>query len=129
MKIYSRPKQQGVALVVSLIILISLTMLGLTSIQRTTVDLSMAGNQRETGLMFQAAELGLVSAEDFIEASTTNADFDNPAAGLYEVRATDTTYFSPDYFDATAWSAAADETAVVKMGTACSTFWKLPMTG
>ncbi len=52
MMISNRQKQQGVALVVSLIILVSLTMLGLTSIQRTTTDLAMAGNQRETALGF-----------------------------------------------------------------------------
>ncbi|MCP4392546.1 MAG: hypothetical protein GY802_29920 [Gammaproteobacteria bacterium] len=107
MKISNRQKQQGVALVVSLIILVSLTMLGLTSIQRTTVDLAMAGNQRETGLMFQSAEMGIVAAEDFIWASTTTADFDDPSAGLYEVRANDPTYFSPDYFNSAGWGASS----------------------
>ena len=107
MKMQSRYKQHGVALVISLIILVSLTMLGLTSIQRTTVDLAMAGNQRETGLMFQAAEVGLVEAEDFIEASTTNADFDNVNLGLYTVRPTDVTYFSPDYYDDGTWNASS----------------------
>jgi len=99
--------QQGVALVVSLIILVSLTMLGLTSIQRTTSDLAMAGNQRETGLMFQSAEIGLITAENFIGNSNTNADFGNSAAnkalGLHTVMATDTAYFTPNYFDQTTW--------------------------
>ena len=107
----NRQKQQGVALVVSLIILVSLTMLGLTSIQRTTTDLAMAGNQRETGLMFQAAEVGLDSAEDFIEASNTNADFENTgpnnALGLYTVMASVATYYSPNYFDDTTWTTAS----------------------
>lgn len=107
----NRQKQQGVALVVSLIILVSLTMLGLTSIQRTTTDLAMAGNQRETGLMFQAAEVGLATAEDFIEASNTNADFENTgpnnALGLYTVMANDATYYSPNYFDDTTWTTAS----------------------
>lgn len=101
----NRQKQKGVALVVSLIILVSLTMLGLTSIQRTTVDLAMAGNQRETGLMFQSAEIGLVAAENFIEATGSISDFDNPSLGLYEVRASDTSYFSPNYFDDSGWTA------------------------
>jgi len=107
MKLSNRQKQQGVALVVSLIILVSLTMLGLTSIQRTTVDLAMAGNQRETGLMFQSAEMGLVSAENFIDATNSIADFDNPSLGLYEVVASSTTYFSPDYFSNASWGAAS----------------------
>jgi type IV pilus assembly protein PilX len=104
MNIHTRHKQQGVALVVSLIILVSLTMLGLTSIQRTTTDLSMAGNQREIGLMFQAAEMGLVQAEDFIENSNTNADFSDPSLGLHTVQANVTTYNGPKYFDASEWT-------------------------
>ena len=111
MKTQSLQKQQGVALVVSLIILVSLTMLGLTAIQRTTTDLSMAGNQRETGLMFQSAEIGLITAEDYIEASTTNADFDNTGLGLYTVIASDTTYYSPDYFDGASWTASSQTAA------------------
>ena len=109
--ISSKHKQQGVALVVSLIILVSLTMLGLTSIQRTTTDLAMAGNQRETGLMFQAAEVGLVSAEDYIEASTTNADFANTTPnmtfGRHTVEADNTAYSGPNYFTDWATSTAA----------------------
>ena len=109
MKFHSHQKQQGIALVISLIILVSLTMLGLTSIQRTTVDLAMAGNQRETGLMFQAAEVGLIAAEDSIDASNSNVDFDDPGNGLYEVLADDPAYFSPDYFDEVLWGSSSTE--------------------
>ena len=98
MMISNRQKQQGVALVISLIILVSLTMLGLTSIQRTTTDLAMAGNQRETGLMFQAAEVGLSSAETFIGNSSTNSDFNNAGLGLITVPDNDPAYNGPDYF-------------------------------
>ena len=113
MKNITCQKQQGVALVISLIILVSLTMLGMTSIQRTTTDLSMAGNQRETGLMFQAAEIGLVTAEDFIEASITNSDFDTASLGLHTVLANDTSYYSPDYFDAASWTASSQQATTV----------------
>ena len=106
----NRQKQQGVALVVSLIILVSLTMLGLTSIQRTTTDLAMAGNQRETGLMFQAAEVGLSTAEDDIETSISNVDFenttDNNDEGRFTVDSANTGYTSPNYFEATTWTVA-----------------------
>jgi len=109
MKNFTYRKQQGVALVVSLIILVSLTMLGLTSIQRTTTDLAMAGNQRETGLMFQSAEIGLVTAENFIETSPTNADYNSAGDGLYTVRATDTSYYSPDYFADISWTGSSTQ--------------------
>ena len=107
MKIMNQNKQQGVVLIISLIIMISLTMIGLTAIQRTTVDLAMAGNQRETGLMFQSAEVGLISAENFIETVTTNAVFDDSASGFYSVRADDDTYFGPDYFEPTQWASSS----------------------
>ncbi len=106
MMISNRQKQQGVVLVVSLIILVSLTMLGLTSIQRTTTDLAMAGNQREIGLMFTAAEVGLASAEVFIGNSTTNADFNNAALGLITVQDNNPAYNGPNYFRAT-WAASS----------------------
>ena len=102
MKIHNYHKQQGVALVISLIILVSLTMLGMTSIQRTTTDLSMAGNQRETGLMLQAAEVGLTAAEDFAETNVSNGDY-NDTNGLYAVVADDPTYVGPNYFNDVVW--------------------------
>lgn len=109
MKFHCHHKQQGVALVISLIILVSLTMLGLTSIQRTTVDLAMAGNQRETGLMFQAAEVGLISAEVSINASPSNSDFDDASQGLYTVLADDPGYSSPDYYDDGLWDSSSTD--------------------
>ena len=103
----NRNQQKGVALIVSLIVLVSLTLLGLTAMQRSTLDLAMAGNQRETGLMFQSAEVGLTSEQAFIDTSNTNADFDNVGGGLYTVRAQDPAYSGPDYFDESMWSANA----------------------
>ena len=96
-------KQRGVTLVVSLVILITLTLLGITSIQRTTTELTMAGNQREAGIMFQAAEVGLGVAENEIANSNTNADFDDSSKGLYTVDASDPTYIGPDYYDYNTW--------------------------
>ena len=108
MKIYSQ--QNGAALVVSLIILVSLTMLGLTAIQRTTTDLSMAGNQRETGLMFQSAEIGLTTAENYtlVDMSSATADFDGSTGGYLNVKEKerDATYLGPDYFSDVAWAVA-----------------------
>ena len=116
MNIQRKHAQQGVALVVSLILLVSLTMLGLTSIQRTTSDLAMAGNQRETGLMFQSAEVGLLTAENFVVGSTTNVDFDNTAIGLYTVQEDNTAYFGPNYFNGTTWSGASQSAATSLSG-------------
>ncbi len=96
-------KQHGVTLIVSLVILVTMTLLGITSMQRTTMELTMAGNQRESGLMFQAAEIGIDSAEDTIAASTSNGYFNDENSGLYTVAASSTSYTGPDYFSDTDW--------------------------
>lgn len=110
MNIYSQRKQHGVTLVFSLVILVTLTLLGISSIQGTRTELAMAGNQRESILMFQAAEMGLRAAELNIETSTTNGDFASPALGLSTV-APQSAGFDPNYFAVATWAATASQSA------------------
>ena len=67
MNIRNHNRQAGVTLVVSLVILVTMTLLGVTSIQSTRTEVAMAGNLREAGLTFNAAEAGLRFAETFVE--------------------------------------------------------------
>lgn len=60
--------QNGAALIVSLIILLVLTLLGVASMQTTTLEERMAGNLRDTSVSFEAAEAGLRSAEGYLES-------------------------------------------------------------
>ena len=76
--------QSGMTLVVSLIILISLTILGVTSMQATRTEVSMAGNLRESGFTFNAAEAGLRNAESFVNISTSKTVYTDPSIGLYD---------------------------------------------
>ena len=78
--------QKGATLVVSLIILLSLTMLGITSMRGTTTEIAMAGNLRESAITFQAAEAGLRSAEATLQAG-------NEPAGMLAADADDPNYF------------------------------------
>jgi len=55
--------QAGVVLVVSLIILLLLTIIGLSAMQTTALEEKMAGNLRDKDLAFQAAESALRVAE------------------------------------------------------------------
>jgi type IV pilus assembly protein PilX len=98
--------QSGVTLVVSLVILVSLTVLGVTSMQATRTEISMAGNQRESGLTFNAAEAGLREAESFINTSTSKGIYSDPTNGLYDKADED-----PDYGDKAVWDAAPVSTA------------------
>ncbi len=131
MKTFPR-KQQGVALVISLIILVSLTMLGLTSIQRTTTDLAMAGNQRENGLMFHAAELALLEAEIYTGDNKSETDYAEPTNGLLTVDEDNASYKSPDYFEKLTWDTASTEantSLVDDFGLAAEPRWMIEYLG
>jgi len=87
-------KQQGATLIISLVILLALTMLGVTSMKSTTTEIAMAGNLRESAITFQAAEAGLSEAESIL------ANGNKPAIML---NASDN---DPDYFLDASWSNA-----------------------
>ncbi len=100
---YRKHQQQGAALVVSLIILIAMTMLGITSMRGTQTEMAMAGNLRESGLTFQAAEAGLRSAETIVENSNSSSIFDGSSASMLDDSDAD-----PDYLDHETWDAATE---------------------
>ncbi len=65
------PSQQlGVALVISLILLIVITLLGLSSIRTIVLEEKMASNAYDRSLAFQAAEAGLRAGEAIAEAQS-----------------------------------------------------------
>jgi len=61
--------QSGVVLVISLIMLLLLTMIGVTSMQVTALEEKMAGNSKDKNTAFQAAEAALRDAEIDIRTS------------------------------------------------------------
>ena len=73
-------RQSGVALFISLVMLLILTMLGLSSVQTTSVQERMARNARDTNLAFQAAESALKDAEALIETFNSLALFTGSGA-------------------------------------------------
>ena len=80
--------QRGVVLVVSLMLLLVMTVIGVTAMQTTSLQERMAGNARDHNLAFQAAESGVRDAENFIRGVAALSIFDG-SGGLYGV--TDTT--------------------------------------
>jgi len=73
-------KQEGVVLFMSLVMLLLLTVLGVSSIQTTTLQQRMARNAIDSNLAFQAAESALRDAEDFLETLNALTDFDGANA-------------------------------------------------
>ena len=62
-------RQNGAALITSLIFLTILTILGMSSMGTALLESRMAGNSRDRALAFQAAEMGLRDAELFVRDS------------------------------------------------------------
>ena len=85
-------KNTGVALFISLVLLLVLTILGVSVVQTTSLEIRMARNEHDSLLAFQAAESALRDAEAQIEATTSTVDFVAAGAnGLWTVAALDET--------------------------------------
>ena len=84
--IHGPHNQRGVALFISLVLLLVLTIIGVSAVQTTSLEVRMTRNEHDTLLAFQAAESALRDAEAQLETITTTALFtDTGNAGLYAV--------------------------------------------
>ncbi len=90
-------KQTGVVLIISLVMLILLTLIGLTGMQTTTLEEKMAGNAKDRNTAFQAAEATLLEAEKYILANSTTYSNTN---GLWN-----TAQNNLDFFASSTWNA------------------------
>ena len=61
-------KQSGVALIISMIVLLLLTIIMITALRVTTLEEKMSGNSQDQNIAFQAAESALREAEAYIES-------------------------------------------------------------
>jgi type IV pilus assembly protein PilX len=81
-------KQSGAVLFVGLILLVMLTLLGITALQVSTLEERMAGNSRDRNLAFQAAESALRDAERDIQGvkidgtAATTVRTNGPISGM-----------------------------------------------
>lgn len=74
-------RQRGVVLIVALVILVLMTMIGMTAMRDTGLQERMAGNLRDRNLAFQSAEAALRAGETWL---LNNATTQNPAARIDE---------------------------------------------
>ena len=82
----SRPqRQEGIALFIALVVLLIITVLGLSGLQTTTLEERMAASARDRDIAFQAAEAALAQGEAFVQTVDINqlAAFDNNTNGFY----------------------------------------------
>ncbi|MEQ8857692.1 MAG: PilX N-terminal domain-containing pilus assembly protein [Pseudomonadales bacterium] len=83
-------RERGVALFISLVLLLVLTIIGVSSVQTTSLETRMARNEHDTLLAFQAAELALKDAEVWLRLNVdsvddTDAFTDGGGGGLWTV--------------------------------------------
>lgn len=80
--IFQPGSQRGVVLIVGLLLLLVLTMLGITSMRSALLEERMTGNVQDKMVAFQAAEAGLRDGELFLQAPVL-PEF-NGSNGLYQ---------------------------------------------
>ncbi len=68
-------QQSGVALFISLVLLLVLTIIGVSSVQTTSLEVRMTRNEHDSMLAFQAAESALEDGEQQVFALTTPETF------------------------------------------------------
>jgi type IV pilus assembly protein PilX len=61
-------RQEGTVLVISLVILLAMTLIGITSLQTTVLEEKMTGNLKDQNAAFQSVEAGMREAMDWIES-------------------------------------------------------------
>ena len=72
--------QRGVALFISLVLLLVLTIIGVSAVQTTSLEERMARNTNDSVLAFESAEVALRTAETFLRNNVNSTALFPPAA-------------------------------------------------
>ena len=100
-------RERGAVLAIGLIILVIMTLLGVTAMSTTSLENKMAGNLKDWNLALQAAEAGLRDAETDIVTTGRVSGLTNVTAGCFAVMSG-----TPDERDGQCQSAAGDTTNI-----------------
>jgi type IV pilus assembly protein PilX len=113
-------KQTGVVLVISLIMLVLLTLLGVTAMQVTGLEEKMAGNMKSNNLAFQSAETALREGETWLGSRTSEPAVDSATLWAFNAMDPGPTNSTPWWFDtvrnATWWSANGVQSTAIMEG-------------
>lgn len=107
MMISTANQQRGSVLAISLLILVVLTIVGVSGMTTSSLEEKMAGNFRDRQIAFQAAETTIAYAEEFVRTSINSAAAFNSSQGFYKE------YQGPTWQDATDpkwWTATKSRT-------------------
>jgi type IV pilus assembly protein PilX len=92
-------KQRGVALFISLVLLLVLTIIGVSAVQTTSLEERMARNTHDSVLAFEAAEVALRSGETFLRTNVNST-------ALFPVGGNNGLWKASDYGQAEHWQQA-----------------------
>jgi type IV pilus assembly protein PilX len=107
-------RARGIALFISLVFLLITTILGVSVVQTTSLEIRMARNSHDTLLAFEAAESALRDAEVQLEATTSTFGFtDGGADGLWTVAELGELN---RWEDGTIWEDASTQSAIAPTG-------------
>jgi type IV pilus assembly protein PilX len=106
-------RQAGVVLIVSMVMLLLLTLIGLSGSRVTSLEEKMAGNARDQNTAFQAAESTLLAAEQYVLAVSNTVLTYNGTRGLLDFDPADP---EPDYFSSNTWTAANSAPTLANSG-------------
>ena len=95
----SLENQHGAALIVALVMLLVMTVLGVTAARNTNLQERMAGNLRDSNLAFQSAERALREGETFLRGATVP-----PFTGADGLLAMQDEAGLPSFWDAYDWA-------------------------
>lgn len=109
-RVPTRSRQSGVVLIVALIMLLLLTLIGVTGMQTTNLEEKMAANAKEQNIAFQVAESALLDAEAYVLANPVSIY--NGANGLLN-----TGDAEPDFFASATWQGTASRTTANNFAT------------
>ncbi len=105
MKMYLWNRQKGAAIFIALIMLLVMTIIGITASQTTTLEEKMAGNLRDQTVALQAGEAVLRATETWIDNLT-----DEPTTVTSCTSGCDSTVWQKDMLDlasAATWSSTS----------------------
>ncbi len=113
-------KQSGVVLIISLIMLVLLTLIGVTSMQVTGLEEKMAGNMKSNNLAFQSAETALREGEVWLATSIAEPAVDTAPVWGFNAMDPNSADSTPWWFDtirnAVWWNANAVQSGATLQG-------------
>jgi type IV pilus assembly protein PilX len=106
-----------------MIILLIMTIVGVSSMQTTTLEERMAGNMRDQNLAFQSAEAALIEGENFLLPQNNVLIITDGTEGIHDRNA------APNVFDPDTWANDAKSRGAISLNDDQNARWFIEKIG